>query len=389
VLFAFWPAGAPMKALSVTDPNVAVINGTCPAAMDYCYIKLDDPDAGAYTAFTASGAIATYGVLDLQLEARFGLDNVPHGTDSTITLLARLQDAGLPVTGADVRVDIARPEEGFGTAASTRSLDGCERIEPQLPDARVEIQDIPRVAAVVPAQQVVFSSPNLNVQAKPQNGDVKPPPYALMEALLEACGKSGLERVEETGLQLFDDGTHGDAAAGDGIYTLRFTNTTIEGSYIFRFRASGQDSQGRPFARVQQISEYVRVAVDPAASLAGSVILGTSGDTVVQQYHVTPRDVHLGYLGPGHAGDVQFMVSGAQRIGGVRDFNNGIYAQVVRYDRTTDNPVVVAVVQDQPIAPGEEPDDTDRFWIIVLSIVILLLLLLLIWCFFHKRRARS
>ena len=51
----------------------------------------------------------------------------------------------------------------------------------------------------------------------------------------------------------------------DGI----FKNTEYEGSYVFRFNASGTSLGGNPFTRTKATGEYVRVEVDPASSDTG------------------------------------------------------------------------------------------------------------------------
>lgn len=395
LFFAFWADAASVSGLSVTRPdaNVASVTpgnpannadaGECPAGLGYCYLLLENPDEGTYSNFTANGALSNgkYVLVDLRVEARFALDNQPHGTSSTITLKGRLQEDGQPILNADVRVDVHRPEEGFGTVASTLGLESCKRTGPSLP--KFDVIGGAQVAGIKDSAiaNVAFSSANLAVSQQPQNGDVNPPPYALMAALFENCGIDGLKRTEDSGLQLFDDGTHGDATANDGLYTLVFENTEIEGSYVFRFTANGNMANGQPFQRVQELGEYIRVDVDPASSQTGSQMIGQSGSLVTSVHFVIPRDVHGGYLGPGHSDQVKFLVSGAQLVGGVRDFSNGMYAQVIRYDNSKTVPAVIPVVQGKPIPPsgqGEQPCPLP--WIIWLLVVLLALLaLVLLW----------
>jgi hypothetical protein len=47
-----------------------------------------------------------------------------------------------------------------------------------------------------------------------------------------------------TGIVLYDDGTHGDAVAGDGIWTNHFAQTAESGSYRFFFHAIGRNDRG-------------------------------------------------------------------------------------------------------------------------------------------------
>lgn len=385
LVFAFWPDVGSRTNINVTDPSSGALAGVCPAGVGYCVLAQPNPVAGTYTNLTATGAVAVYALLDLQLEARFAFDNEPHGTSSTISLRARLQENGMPLTGATVKVDIAKPEQGFGTFASTQMLDGCKRGEPGLPS--FDFIKNPDVVGVAAGNSIdlIFSSPNLAVSSPPVAGDTKPPAFALMDALLKACGQDALKRGDDNGLILHDDGSNGDEVAGDGIYTYVYQQTEKEGSYVARFRAEGNDSNGKPFTRVQQISEYVRLDVDPASSQTGNRILQTNGNLIVQEFYVIPRDKRGEYLGPGHADEVRFQITNAQAIGGVRDHNNGMYAQVISYDKTAAPPVVVPIVQDQAIPVQCPDDDNSRYWLKLLLLLVLVLLILLVLCWRRKR----
>jgi len=50
-------------------------------------------------------------------------------------------------------------------------------------------------------------------------------------------------------LRLFDDGRHGDGAAGDGVYAARVTPSSAAGLWTVRVEARGSDAQGHEFAR--------------------------------------------------------------------------------------------------------------------------------------------
>jgi hypothetical protein len=50
--------------------------------------------------------------------------------------------------------------------------------------------------------------------------------------------------IEYKGIELYDDGTRGDAEAGDGTWTNHFTHTSESGSYKFFFRALGRNDRG-------------------------------------------------------------------------------------------------------------------------------------------------
>ncbi|MGD9157556.1 MAG: VWA domain-containing protein, partial [Desulfobacteraceae bacterium] len=230
ILFAFWPDTSSVTSLSVTNPSSSVENGTCESSLGFCYLVVDNPEEGTWTNFSAPGAVANgkYVLLDLRVEAKFAIDNQPHGTSSDITLKARLREDGKPITGATVRVETARPEEGFGTFASTHSLDGCDVIQPSLPPIDPDIRA--RMKSDISSKNLIKLIPASNAETVPQGttgGDINPPSFALMQQLLQTCGKADLDRTTDAGLTLYDDGSHGDEVVNDGIYTLVFTNTSI------------------------------------------------------------------------------------------------------------------------------------------------------------------
>jgi len=179
------------------------------------------------------------------------------------------------------------------------------------------------------------------VLGSPQaGGEPKAARFVKMDALLKACGKPGLAFVEDPGIDLYDDGTHGDVTANDGIYTLQFLNTQYEGSYVFRFKAIGTSPSHSDFARIKTQAAYVRVNVDPTQTTFGSRIYQQAGNIVTREYFLIPRDRFRGYLGPGFPDEIHFGTTAGTFISPVVDYNNGIYSQFLRYDTTTDNPVV-------------------------------------------------
>ena len=60
--------------------------------------------------------------------------------------------------------------------------------------------------------------------------------------------------------------------SGNGVYTLKFTNTLAGGTYNFLFRAVGVTSQGQPFSRQLEQSAYVLPAYSNAVLFAANDI---------------------------------------------------------------------------------------------------------------------
>src|SRR5690606_22467515 len=63
-----------------------------------------------------------------------------------------------------------------------------------------------------------------------------------------------------TSTVMFDDGNHGDASSGDGIWAAQFTPSS-EGSYRYHVEVTGLDPQGRVYRR----SGIGHIVVEPTA----------------------------------------------------------------------------------------------------------------------------
>lgn len=319
-----------------------------------CVVKA--PAGGSWEAVAADGTFnhspdRIFAVIDLRLRARFGVGPVQPGTGDPLLLTAELKDRGRPVLhdpGAHpvrVRVSIETPEEGVGTFASTHEPRTCETIRPMLPKPGVVISAAaagPRAASVATRAGVAQ-----------QGGDPDPPLYQHVQSLLDACNRTGLARDRDSGLELRDDGTQGDAVANDGIYSLRLAPADVAGTYVFRFDVDGTTAEGEPFARTRRLASYVRVKPDLPSSDFGSRVIEQVGNVVVREFYLVPRDRFGGYLGPGRAQHVDFVrVRGPGAfVGGVIDYGNGYYARKIRYDRTRGEPVVVPEVYGEPVRP--------------------------------------
>lgn len=368
-----WPGG--QVACDVSDAENSTVG--------YAICVVDNPQAGTWHAVDGSGNPLTIAdrqlvLLDLNLRARFAIDQKVHGTGQDIILTADIREAGIPVIHdpannhpVTVTVSIKRPGEGFGTYVSLRTLDSCEPQPPELPPI---LKDPDFIAGRLSVGAFGTAA------SQPSNTDVKPARFAKIDALFERCEKDGLTYIEDPGIELYDDGTHGDVTPNDGTYTLRFLNTEYEGSYIFRFKGSGVSPSGSAFSRVKTLAEYVRVEVEPSQTDFDSRIYQQKGNIVIKEFYVTPRDSFGGYLGPGYSDQIQFNATGGEWICPVIDYNNGIYSRLLSYDKAKLEPVVIPVIQGKPIKPGEP--FLIPWWVCLL--VIIILSVIIVWLIIRR-----
>lgn len=163
------------------------------------------------------------GVSDLTLQAT--LDKNQYNAGEPILVCATLQEAGSPVTGATVRADVTLP--GSSVAA--------------------------------------YREANRSELDKPESSG--------------AVSRPAIESVTQV-ITLFDDGSHGDGAANDGVYCNSFTDTFNDGSYEFNVIATGVAPQAGQFSRESNVSAVVNPGQTTSAirPLSPASVTGTANN---------------------------------------------------------------------------------------------------------------
>lgn len=231
---------------------------------------------------------------DSALKMTAALDQASYQTGEPVTLTARLAEPGKPVLDVSaITVTITRPDDGAGNWFA---------------DNRVSSKDLATVPAVINNESL----------------------HGLQRKAIYLTDTRKVQfpaRSESVTLRLYDDGSHGDQVAGDGIYTNRFNDTLKEGGYSFYFQASG-DSSSSKFDREALIQKYVTVNADPN-NIAVAVIPQTDPGGDLQQYRVviTPKDKYGNYLGPRYASQIAMTTTQGTFVGKLTDELDGNYSQ--------------------------------------------------------------
>jgi hypothetical protein len=260
-------------------------------------------------------------VRDLHTQTEITLDRPEYYIGDQVRLTCSIRSGGAPVTGASVLVDIARPGEGLGTFLATNS--GKVRHD----------------------REGGFQESKPTHSGDPDHGK-----GLLFKTLLQATGQTELATVEDFDLRLFDDGAHGDGAAGNGDYSNAFTDTLKEGTYTFRFRITGQLPDGSSFSRLFVRSTWVGVRPDPASTVViwqiGGVVNGLQQATLT----FTPQTATGELLGPYREHAIDFTVWNGALGGALVGNLDGSYVQTIEY-QPGDTPVVVPGVYGEPLNP--------------------------------------
>jgi hypothetical protein len=234
-------------------------------------------------------------LIDSRLRLVARLDARAYETGEAITVTARLTEKGVPlVDGVDVFADVTGPQEGIGTWLARHSV------------STAELAQIP-----------------MRIR-----GELLPPATRKAIYLTDVRGVAFPARTRKQVLKLHDDGTHGDVAAGDGIYTNRYTETTRPGTHVFRIRARGHTSVGKLFRRERSLHKYVdlRVSADSIA-LQVDPIAVSPWNPPRYQLTVNPKGDFGNHLGPGRAADIKVEIPEGELLGPLRDALNGTYHQ--------------------------------------------------------------
>lgn len=243
-------------------------------------------------------------ILDSALKMKTAFDKTSYGTGDSITITARITEAKRPVVGlTDVHVKVTRPEDGAGNWFVANKV-SAEELK-QIPEKR---------------------------------GDENLSPVLRKAIFLTDIRKVAFPgRASPITLPLYDDDTHGDISAGDGIYTNRFTNTLKEGVYSFYFQATGPTSGGNAFDRDDVIQKNVTVNVATEYILVNIIRLPSVEDKVKQfKVIITPKDALGNYLGPRYSGMVKLTASRGRFINVLRDNIDGTYSQILQLPTTVD-----------------------------------------------------
>lgn len=398
VFIGVWDDAGDATDLQVTNDNGAATPDAIytNTQIGYSAAVFDHPTSGID--WQIAGATGTdpdneFVLADLRILAQFLVEQKQYQAGDPMLLQVKLRDNGQPILGADVKVEVAVPGEGLGNYLSTVQ-DNCEPGRPIL--SKLVFDDkMPSHSAYSGGIAGLSGQ-----QQNPLNNDPLSGRYALAAAHFERCQKQGLDRNNLPGMNLYDDGSHGDIIPGDGIYSLLFDDTTLEGSYTFRFFALGATSDGVKFSRMRLSSQYVGIEPDPVATETVVQAGPQIGGLLSKLVFFLPKD-HLGnYVGPGFRHNFRVSVSGGLLQGDLMDLNNGYYLQAVRYSANGPEPTVVISSSDDEhcfeLVIGDDPGSSKHkhyqqlyLWLILLLAIILVLLVLLINCWLRSRQHRA
>jgi Zn-dependent metalloprotease len=240
-----------------------------------------------------------YSVLvDSNLKMKLGLNRTSYQTGDSIIITAKITEAGHPITGLKaVTLTATRPDNGLGNWYTLNKVSDAD------------LRSIPT-----------------------KRGETNLSPLQRKAVFLNSVRKISYPgRVAPVKIPLYDDSTHGDQKAGDGIYTTTYSDLVKEGTYAFHIRVSGVTKDNTPFDREGSVQKYVSVKVSPEHSLVKIISL----NQIVGKYRtykmvITPKDALGNFLGPRYAGTIKMSIPQGRLVGPVLDNLDGTYTQMVQ-----------------------------------------------------------
>lgn len=206
-----------------------------------------------------------------------------------LEIQARLSRAGQPVTGARVQATVQVPDTGLGSL---------------LWKYRERLQ-VPPEAAI--------------------RGLEDTRPLLVAEQLQELTGREQLFRYRPQRVDLTDPD-------GDGLYTGRFTDTRVTGTYQVTLEARGGDS-GHRFERQHELAAVVSVGrIDPERSKVDVALVDriSASGAGIWRTTITPVDVYGNVLDPGYQRRVQLTAENGRWVKPLEDNLDGSYSRLIQ-----------------------------------------------------------
>ncbi len=236
-------------------------------------------------------------LMNSALKMEVNAQTATNSVGEPLTLTATLSLAGQALAGlSDISVKITRPEDGLGNWLATNKVTAAE------------LAKMPLKIGVEPISAVSRKFRFLRDER---------------QVLLPG-------RSESVTVVLYDDGSHGDSTSNDGVYTNKYTDTLKEGTYSFRFRATGSTSDSSIFQRETHIDKHLAVrVVQEGLHIAISSILSDSLKLHRLKVVITPKDKLGNHVGAGFAKKIHIDAPFGQLVGDVEDNLDGTYTQMV------------------------------------------------------------
>jgi hypothetical protein len=260
----------------------------------------------------------------------------------------------MPITGSKVTVLIQKPDQGLGNWYANNQVTATEIAEVPLQASGEQLSELYRKSMALNAKGIYF-------------------PFTR----------------SPTSIDLYDDGTHGDENANDGVYTNTFDDTTTEGIYTFTIVANGTTPLGSIYTRESTIQKYVEVGVSPNNIGIVANFVDIIEDELRASYQITltPKDTFGNYVGPGYADFISLTSTNGEFVSAIEDELDGSYTVALHtpsYVKEEDVNIRVNFKDADTTFELDEisnrPTEEEENWLLwAILIAVLLIIIAILW----------
>jgi hypothetical protein len=241
-------------------------------------------------------------IMDSAVKMDTSFSKKSYRVGDAIVVMSKMSAGGRPMLGvSDASVKVTRPKVGINNWLSSYHV------------SKRELQKIPEMRQDELLSPVARKAIYL--------ADVKKIPFDGRTSPIEH--------------RMYDDGSHGDIAANDGIYTATITDTPREGTYSFYVRASGAIGAGG-FEREHMVQKHL--AINSSSLKVPVDISEIEVARGIKRYKIamTPKDNIGNYYGPGRARSISVSTTQGKIFGGINDHLDGTYSLLVDLPQDVD-----------------------------------------------------
>jgi len=246
-----WSDSSSTISLTLQKPNGTLVTPST-ASSD---LNVDYAAGSTYTFYKIKPPTLTTGVWKMQITG--GSISTAAGQETTVTAdgepyIARVTG----IAGLTMRFYLGRDD--YLTTEPVKLVVTLSDNQP-IQGAAVTVEVEPPSQAA----QAIRSSEWIEI-----NGDMAPDPAKIAEIEAEYA------QTTVSTVTLYDDGTHDDGAANNGVYANSFSGAFESGTYLFSASATGTSNSSEMFARQADLSTYIAQNPHPLTFVYLPLILG-------------------------------------------------------------------------------------------------------------------
>jgi hypothetical protein len=185
--------------------------------------------------------------------------------------------------------------------------------------------------------------------------------HMIADQLSQILGNKNVIDYTTVTVSLHDDGKDGDLLAGDGIYSARFTDTNVAGTYGVKIFAQNNPNSSLKFRRQHEHAAIVNIGeIDTAKSVIDIVLDRVDNGYDIWKIMTVPIDINGNASYPGYASKLTFSASAGVWLGNVVDNEDGSYHRLLRLKQGERASVTVTAYGTK--LPGIDTDKVAKPW---------------------------